>query len=77
MARREGKGECILRKTMYVEQFFQNFQNFQNFLFQDLIRNDQILDESKYSVKVKVLTSSTPSDDQIVNTKKKMVSLCN
>lgn len=74
MARREGKGECILRKTMYVEQFFQNFQNF---LFQDLIRNDQILDESKYSVKVKVLTSSTPSDDQIVNTKKKMVSLCN
>ncbi|CCD49681.1 predicted protein [Botrytis cinerea T4] len=48
-----------------------------NFLFQDLIRNDQILDESKYSVKVKVLTSSTPSDDQIVNTKKKMVSLCN
>ena len=74
MARREGKGECILRKTMYVEQFFQSFQNF---LFQDLIRNDQILDESKYSVKVKVLTSSTPSDDQIVNTKKKMVSLCN
>ena len=74
MARREGKGECILRKTMYVEQFFQNFQNF---LFQDLIRNDQILDESKYCVKVKVLTSSTPSDDQIVNTKKKMVSLCN